>query len=175
MASSPYLGAIFMFAGNFAPKGYLLCAGQLLSIQQNQALFSLLGTFYGGNGVETFALPDLRGRVPTGVGQGPGLNPVVIGQSFGTQTVTLNSSHLPTHTHSLRCNISGASSPDPTGHFPGNAGLAPADAYYSGSAGNTMSGAMLLSSGGGTPLNVQNPLVGINYIICTAGVFPSRN
>src|ERR1700693_3176914 len=104
MASQPYLGAIFMFAGNFAPRGFQLCQGQLLSIQQNPALFSILGTTYGGNGTTTFQLPDLRGRVPVGEGSGPGLTPVVLGQAAGAQNVTILTSNMPAHSHSLMAN-----------------------------------------------------------------------
>src|SRR4051812_17662172 len=96
-----YLGCIFHFAGNFAPRGYMLCQGQLLSISQNTALFSILGTTYGGDGQVTFGLPDLRGRMPIGQGQGPGLSQIVIGELSGVENVTLTTNNLPAHNHTL--------------------------------------------------------------------------
>lgn len=97
--SEPFVGEIIMFAGNFAPRGWAFCQGQLLSIQQNSALFAILGTTYGGNGQTTFGLPDLRGRVPTGQGTGPGLPNVTLGEVAGTPTTTLTINQLPTHNH----------------------------------------------------------------------------
>src|ERR1700689_3127872 len=101
MAETPLLGAIFIFAGNFAPTGYQLCQGQLLPISQYAALFSILGTTYGGNGTSTFQLPDLRGRVPVGQGSGSGLTPIVLGETAGTQNVTILTNNLPAHNHPL--------------------------------------------------------------------------
>src|SRR5947209_8060302 len=97
--SQPFLGMIILFCGNFAPRGYALCNGQLLAIAQNTALFSLLGTYFGGNGQTTFALPDLRGRVPVGTGQGPGLSNHDLGQLSGSEHVTLTTDQMPSHTH----------------------------------------------------------------------------
>src|SRR5579863_5596794 len=101
MASQPYIGAIFIFAGNFAPRGYQLCQGQLLPISQNAALFSILGTTYGGNGTTTFALPDLRGRAPIGQGAGLGLSPITLGEIAGSQSVTITSGNMPAHNHTV--------------------------------------------------------------------------
>src|SRR5436305_2548610 len=98
-----YIGEIRMFAGNFAPRGWATCDGQILPIAQNTALFSLLGTQYGGNGQTTFALPDLRGRVPIHYGQGPGLSPYDIGEAAGTETITLTQNEIPAHSHTLNC------------------------------------------------------------------------
>src|ERR1041384_4599952 len=97
----PFIGQIIMFAGNFAPQGWAFCAGQLMSISQNTALFSILGTTYGGNGQTTFALPALRSRTPVGPGQGPGLSNITLGEVSGTETVTLLTTQMPAHTHSL--------------------------------------------------------------------------
>src|SRR5580692_1409475 len=97
MASTPYLGAIFIFAGNFAPRGFALCQGQVLSIAQNTALFSILGTTYGGNGTTTFQLPDLQGRAPVGQGNGAGLSPVTLGQVGGVENVTIMAANMPSH------------------------------------------------------------------------------
>src|SRR5213083_190033 len=105
MAQDPILGCIFMFAGNFAPRGYALCQGQLLSIAQNTALFSILGTTYGGNGQTTFGLPDLRGRAPVGQGQAPGLNNVQLGESGGIQSASLTINNMPAHNHAVTVSV----------------------------------------------------------------------
>src|SRR5690349_13883210 len=99
--SEPFIGEIIMFAGNFAPRGWAFCQGQILSIAQNTALFSILGTTYGGNGQTTFALPDFRGRVPVGQGQGPGLSSYVLGEVSGTESTTLLTTNMPVHNHGL--------------------------------------------------------------------------
>src|SRR6185437_13404806 len=99
--SSPYVGEIRMFAGNFAPVGWALCAGQLIAISQNETLFQLIGTTYGGDGESTFALPNLQSRVPIHMGTGPGLSPYVIGQSGGNESVTLTTQQIPSHTHTM--------------------------------------------------------------------------
>lgn len=117
MASTPILGCIFIFGGNFAPRGYMLCQGQLLSIQQNAALFSLLGTTYGGNGTTNFQLPDLRGRAPIGTGNGPGLSPVVEGQIGGTQAASILIANLPSHSHALNASTTAATQPLPTNNL----------------------------------------------------------
>ena len=108
MASEPYLAGIFLFAGNFAPRGYALCQGQLMSIAQNSALFSLLGTYYGGDGQTTFGLPNLQGRAPVGTGQGPGLPMVNLGEQGGAQSVTLTTSQMPAHNHACTVTLNAA-------------------------------------------------------------------
>src|SRR5689334_10336146 len=110
MSTEPFIGSIVLFAGNFEPRGWAFCQGQLLSIAQNTALFSILGTTYGGNGQTTFALPDLRGRAPVGQGQGPGLPLVQLGQQGGANTVTLTVPNLPAHNHLINCDNSGQTS-----------------------------------------------------------------
>ena len=110
MSTEPYLGSIVMFAGNFEPRGWAFCAGQILSISQNSALFAILGTTFGGNGIQTFALPDLRGRGPVGTGQGPGLSDIVLGEMAGTENVTLTAANMPSHNHPINCDNTGASS-----------------------------------------------------------------
>src|SRR5688572_5350285 len=117
--SEPFIGEIIMFAGNFAPRGWAFCSGQLLSIAQNTALFSILGTTYGGNGQTTFALPDLRGRCPVHQGQGPGLSNYSLGQVGGTESVTLIASQLPPHSHTVACSANDANLGLPEGNFPG--------------------------------------------------------
>jgi microcystin-dependent protein len=178
MASQPYLGGIFMFAGNFAPRGYALCQGQLLSIAQNTALFSILGTTYGGDGIQTFALPDLRGRGPIGAGNGPGLSPTVLGEKAGSQNATLLISNMPTHSHTLNGSTSAGTQPLPTG----NALASVQDsqggqstAYINAAANTPMAPTSIGAAGNSLPFSIQNPYLTINFIIATQGIFPSRN
>lgn len=175
MASEPILGTIFIFAGNFAPSGYQLCQGQLLAISQNAALFSILGTTYGGNGVSTFGLPDLRGRAPIGQGSGPGLSPVNLGEIAGAQNVSILTNNMPAHTHLIGCDSGGAANTDPTNGIPGNPGLGQQAIWSAGPANATMLPTMVKPVGGNLPVNIQNPYLGINYIIAVNGIFPSRN
>ena len=170
------IGEIRMFAGNFAPRNWAFCAGQLLSISQNTALFSILGTTYGGNGQTTFALPDLRGRVPVGTGTGPGLPSVNLGEVSGTPTVTLLVSNLPAHNHPLNAVTEAGSSATPTGNLLANTGAL--DKEYAPAAGNTataMGATAIGNTGSSTPINNMQPYLGMNYIICLFGIFPSRN
>jgi microcystin-dependent protein len=166
-----------MFAGNFAPRGWAFCAGQILSIAQNTALFSILGTTFGGNGQTTFALPDLRGRSAVGVGQGPGLSNIQLGEMAGTETVTLTIANMPSHNHLINCDNTGQSSTAPSGLIPGlSDDRTTSLPIYSGNAANaTMNPAMVGSSGNGLPFNVRDPYLGINFIIALEGIFPSRN
>ena len=176
--SSPIIGTIMIFAGNFAPRGFAFCSGQLMSIQQNTALFSILGTTYGGNGVSTFALPDLRGRVPVQQGTGPGLPSVQLGEASGSPNTTLLSVNLPAHSHGFAGQTAGSegSSPGPTVVLatPGEAGT-PTPAYSTGTRNVVLSPASITPAGNGQPVNVQNPFTGLNYIIALQGIFPSRN
>ena len=182
MAQEPLIGAIFMFAGNFAPRGYALCNGQTMSISQNAALFSILGTFYGGNGTTTFQLPNLQGRVPVGVGNGAGLTPISIGEVGGVQSVTLNASTMPIHTHSATVTINAANDGRPSTDNPSGAVLDSTggnNIYASAPDGTKMNSGMATAvvspTGGSQPFSIQNPYVGINYIIALVGVFPTRN
>jgi microcystin-dependent protein len=177
MASQPYLGGIFMFAGNFAPRGYQLCAGQILSISQNTALFSILGTTYGGNGTTTFALPDLRSRAPIGVGNAPGLSPVVLGEAAGAQTASILTSNLPPHNHIINASSAAGALSTPQNNFiavpvdsTGTAGPG-----FNSSANATMAPTALTMTGNAVPISIQNPYLGINYIIAVQGIFPTRN
>ncbi|HLY64689.1 MAG TPA: tail fiber protein [Chloroflexota bacterium] len=175
-----YLGAVKLFAGNFAIRGYAFCAGQLLSIQQNTALFSILGTTYGGNGVNNFQLPDLRGRLPIGQGNGQGLSPRVIGEVGGVENVSLLSNNVPPHNHLFNASTTptttGTASPTVT---PG--GLKTADGTFYTAPGQTNLNLVALNpgavkaQGGNLPHNNIQPSMGINYIIALNGVFPSRN
>jgi microcystin-dependent protein len=169
----PFLGEIRLFGFNFAPTGWALCNGQIMSIAQNTALFSLLGTTYGGNGQTTFALPDLQGRVPMAAGQGPGLSPRDLGEEGGEENVTLLASEMPVHTHTAVCNSQDGDQYDPTGHFwaPDAAG----NAEYGNSGGSVMNAAALGSSGGGGPHTNLQPYMVINYCIALQGVFPARS
>ncbi len=202
--SDPFLGEIRMFGGNFAPRGWQFCSGQILAIASNSALFSLLGTTYGGDGVTNFALPDLRGRVPTGQGAGPGLSPVVIGEVGGAANATLTSNQMPAHTHVATYNPAGgtalavtvaaaaaqATDLNPVGNILAQAEVpsrsAPtlvnsyaAPAAATGSLAGvavTGTGAITVAAAGGSqPIPLLPPYLGINFIIALEGIFPSRN
>lgn len=174
-----FLGAIKIFAGNFAPKGYAFCNGQILPIAQNTALFSILGTTYGGNGTTTFALPDLRGRAPIHFGQGPGLSSFALGQTGGVENVTLIQTQIPAHTHTLNVNDANA-----TVHQPAATSVigAPVDVNgdnvngFTATAPNTtLSPNAVGISGGSQPHENRPPYLAINYIIALQGIYPSRN
>lgn len=165
--SQPYVGEIRMFAGNFAPTGWALCDGSLLSISQNAALFSLIGTTYGGDGVTTFALPDLRGRFPLHQGGG-----TTLGATGGAETVTLTLAEIPAHTHLPTASTSAGTSQDPGGNFWAN---------WTGSQYGTQAPSVALApeaagvAGGSQPHENMPPFVTINFIISLFGVFPSQN
>lgn len=166
--AEPFLGEIRLFAGNFAPKGWAFCDGQLLPISQNTALFSILGTTYGGNGQTTFALPDLRGREPIHAGQGPGLQSYTLGESAGEEAVTLNVNQLPAHTHAQP-----ATNADEGTNKPGSAVPAKGGVYAGSSDGTTMSPTTV--SGGSQPHDNRSPYLTVSFIIALQGIFPSRN
>src|SRR5215218_1895643 len=145
--SEPYLGQIYLVPYNFAPRGWAFCQGQILSIAQNTALFSLIGTTFGGNGQTTFGLPDLRGRVPLGAGQGPGLSSVQLGEVSGQETVTLTQSQMPAHGHLAATNQAAATSTRPSGQVP-----AAGQAVYAASGdGSTFNPAFVQNSGNNQP------------------------
>jgi len=174
------IAVVTCFAANFPPKYWAFCNGQILQISTNQALYSLLGTTFGGNGTTTFALPDLRGRTPVSAGQGSGLAPYNLGQAAGAESVVLNTANLPPHNHNGQVNLqlqadsndgsqtsvefacpaalSGAYAKTPTGSM-----VAPAYVGVIGNAGNSQ------------PVSILSPYLAINYIICLTGIFPSRN
>ncbi|PXY38684.1 phage tail protein [Flavobacterium cheongpyeongense] len=185
MSTEPFIGEIKIFGFDFAPRGYMSCSGQLLSIAQNTALFSLLGTTYGGNGVQTFGLPNLQGRMPIGQGQGPGLPLHVMGEAAGTPNVTLLTSNIPSHIHTLsnvsvkiKASSGNADESIPEGNFPATtinptySGNGPSPNVFTG--GTTVSGTTDIT-GGSIPLSIMNPYLVINYSIATQGIFPSRN
>lgn len=188
----PFIGQIQAFGFNFAPRGWALCQGQLLAISQNTALFSLLGTMYGGDGRTTFGLPDLRGRVIVGYGNGPGLTPNTIGAKGGTETTTLNVTNLPSHTH--QANLSGSSV---TIKASSSAGTSPAPSSRSNvlsaatsgniytnntpdvdlNVGNDVSSGNITigNTGGNIPFNNMQPYQVVNVSIALVGIFPSRS
>lgn len=182
--AQPYIGEIRIFAGNFAPNGWAFCDGSLLSISENETLFNLIGTTYGGDGQSTFALPDLRGRVPVHVGTGSGLSNVMLGQSFGAETVTLTANQLPLHTHSAQISVTNtdANLTTPTanssiarmGTLSGRQFI-PANSYNT-SDPDVSIGSMTTSTVGSlTPVSLMKPYCGVNYIISLFGVWPSPN
>lgn len=173
--SNPFLAEIRIFTGNFAPKGWALCDGQLMPISQNTALFSLLGTTYGGNGTSNFALPNLQGCAPMQAGQGPGLSLRDLGETAGEQTVTLLQTEMPAHSHAVQA-ASG------TGLGPQNnawgSGLKGTAAFYapSGNPSNVQMNPFATSiAGGNQPHNNMMPFLGLTFIIALQGVFPARS
>ncbi len=183
MSTEPFIGEIKILAFEFAPRYYANCAGQTMSIAQYTALFSLLGTTYGGNGQTTFALPDLRGRMPIGQGTGPGLPNYVMGQMSGTTNVTLLTQNMPIHNHAatginVRIPVTAASEDSSaTNNYIGNAvndtfGPQPSTINSLGTPVVTGSTSM---AGGSQPFSILNPYITINYSIALQGIFPSRN
>lgn len=179
--TEPYLGEISVFAGNFAPRGWAFCSGQILPIAQNTALFSLLGTTYGGNGQTTFALPDFQGRVPLGMGQGPGLSPYVLGEQSGSENVTLLSTEMPQHSHTvLAVTVNAATNTASGGQlakgFKGSLASSSIAKYYSAAAPNAaMSPFALAQAGGSQPHSNLMPTLALSFIIATQGIFPPRS
>lgn len=184
MSTEPFIGEIKIFGFNFAPVGYQTCAGQIMPISQNTALFALLGTTYGGNGQSTFALPDLRGRTPNGQGQGPGLPMYSIGQVGGNTATTLTTPNIPAHIHTLnsvvvkiKASTSNADEVSPEGNYPATT----SGSTYSGNGPttNVFTGGTAISgttdpTGSNTPVDILNPYLTMNYSIATQGIFPSR-
>jgi len=169
-AQEPYIGQITAFAGNFAPVGWEFCNGQLLSIAENDALFMLIGTTYGGDGQTTFALPDYRGRILIGAGAGPGLTTRNLGEQGGANTTTVTTATLPAHTHTINANNAAGTTSDPTNNVLANTAVL--DKEFN-TFPNTVMGATG-STGSGQPISNQQPYLGINYIIATQGIFPSH-
>lgn len=172
--AEPFIGQISIVGFNFAPRGWAMCDGQLLSIAQNTALFALLGTMYGGNGTTTFALPNLRGRVPIHVGQGTGLANRVQGEVGGSENVTLTAQQMPTHSHPVKCQSQ-----------QGNLG-SPVNAYHAGdgtgftldyadTADANMNAGSLGNTGGNQPHPNMPPFLALNFVIALQGIFPARN
>jgi microcystin-dependent protein len=191
--SEPYLGMVILFPYNFAPRGWAFCNGQIMSIAQNTALFSLLGTTYGGNGQTTFALPDLRGRVPMSAGTGPGLSNRTLGELAGVENVTLVSTQMPVHTHNITHNLqaqANATTLPGTSRSPANAlpaleaagvtavyndqPIAP-NATLAAGAVSLTGAATAATAGGSQPFGIVQPYLVLNYCIALEGIYPSRN
>jgi len=169
----PFVGEIAMVGFNFVPVGWAFCNGQILPISQYTALFSLLGTTYGGDGITNFGLPNLQGRVPIHFGQGPGLSPYIIGQFGGVEAVSLLTTQVPAHTHALNGSTANGTTDTPTGALPAkNASGVPS---YGTSANAAMSAAAIGTTGGGQPHSNVQPYLAVNFIIALNGIFPSRS
>jgi microcystin-dependent protein len=174
MGETPFLGEIMLFAGNFPPRGWAFCNGQLLAISQNNALFALIGTTYGGDGVNTFGLPNMQSRVPVHMGQGTGLSPFVIGELTGTESVTLNVNQIPQHTHTPVAMTIGVTdtpaneivSSDPGGNVA---------QYKAGAANSAMAPTAIAPAGSNQPHPNIQPVLCLSFCIALFGVFPSRN
>jgi microcystin-dependent protein len=169
--AQPYVGEIRMFAGNFAPVGWMFCEGQLLPIAENEVLFQLIGTTYGGDGQSTFALPDLRGRIPIGQGTGPGLSPRVLAETGGVEAVTLTTQQIPSHNHAML-----ASNDIPTLATPANnvTGQSAAKLYRPGAPTVTLDPAAAGSTGGSQPHDNMQPYLCVDFIIALFGLFPTQ-
>jgi microcystin-dependent protein len=169
----PFIGQIQAFGFNFAPRGWAQCNGQLLPISQNTALFSLLGTTYGGDGRTTFALPDLRGRSMVNYGQGQGLNSIQIGQSGGNENTTLTVNNLPPHNHPVQVNVNTANGEESTSTlYLSSHASAFSDAPTTNA---VLAGVGSANTGGGQPFPNRDPYLGINVCIALQGIFPSRS
>lgn len=172
--SEPFVGEIRMFAGNFAPRGWAFCDGQLLAISQNDALFSLLGTIYGGDGRTTFGLPEMRGRIPIHAGSGPGLSQRRLGSKAGAEKVTLTVGQNPSHRHDVFASASGASSGTPGGNV--SAATSPTNIYSTGLASvQNMNSTAISSTGGSRSHTNFMPFLCVHFIVALFGIYPSRH
>lgn len=170
--SEPFIAEVKIFAGNFAPRGWAFCNGQLLPVAQNTALFSLVGTIYGGDGRTTFGLPNLQGRAVMHPGRGPGLTPRTLGERGGSTTANLNEAQLASHSHSVNAyNSATSATPNNT------VGLGAATMYHAADSASrvAMSASMVGSTGGAQPHNNMQPYLGLSFIIALVGLFPSRS
>lgn len=180
--SEYYVGEIRMFGGGFAPRDWALCNGQLQSIAQNDTLYSLIGTTFGGDGVSTFGLPNLQGRIGVGQGQGPGLSNYVLGQNAGVEEVTLTTQTMPGHAHTLNATLADVTSPNPSGNLlPGKPTVANARFYTIPVQGKAnpnpveLAATACSSAGGGMPHENLMPFLCVSFIIALYGIYPSRN
>ena len=170
--AQPYVGEIRMFGGNFAPAGWMFCEGSLLPISENETLFQLIGTTYGGDGQSTFGLPDLRGRVPVHMGQGPGLSSYVLAQTGGVESVTLTTNQTPIHSHTPAASNTGGSD-SPANNFWGN--TATGKPYSAAPPAVQMNAGTITPTGGSQPHENMIPFLCVSYIISLFGIFPSPN
>jgi len=176
--STPTLGEVRLFAGNFAPRGWHLCDGALLSIAENTALFSLLGTIYGGDGQITFALPDLRGRNAAGTGAGPGLPDMLQGETGGALSETLTVPTMPAHNHLVMASNQPGDNANPSGLYPAALNDPNGTATnngYTGTPDSALNAGAITPAGGNMPFSTTQPYLGLNFIIAVEGIFPSRN
>jgi microcystin-dependent protein len=171
--SEPFVGEIRMFAGNFAPRGWAYCDGQLLAVSQNDALFSLFGTIYGGDGRTTFGLPDLRGRVPIHAGSGPGLSSRRIGAKGGAEMVTLTTNELPSHTHPVKGTNDAAEATEPAGNLPAQSTTI--DLYVTAAPTVDFNAAAIPGVGGSQSHSNLMPFLCIHFIVALFGIYPSRS
>jgi len=172
--SEAFLGEVRAFGFDFAPRGWARCDGQILPIAPNTALFSLLGTTYGGDGRTTFALPDLRGRVLVHAGAGPGLSPAIVGQRGGAEQVALTASQGPRHSHTVQASES-ATTNRPSGAVPGAIASTTVSGYASSGDGTTMNASMIATSGDGQAHENRQPYLVLNWCIALEGIYPSRS
>jgi microcystin-dependent protein len=172
--SYQYVGEIRMFGGNFAPAGWALCNGQTMSISENTALFSLLGTTYGGNGTSTFNLPNLQGTFPIHWGTGGGI-PYSLGETGGSINATLTTNNLPSHNHAVNCVASGGNQPSPVGALPAIESTGTSSNYSTAAATGQMNSAAIGFTGGGQPVSTMPPFLCVTFIISLEGIYPSRN
>lgn len=171
----PFVGEIALFAGNFAPMGWAFCDGSLLSIVQNQALFSLLGTTYGGDGRTNFALPDLRGRAPIAFRQGPNLSNYVLGQKGGSETTTLTIAQMPMHNHPLNASSLAADQAGPNGNVLATEPTGSSAVYHAAPTDTNLAATAIGTAGTGQPIDNRQPYLAINYIIALQGIYPPRS
>lgn len=171
--AQPYVGEIRMFAGNFAPAGWMFCSGQILPISENETLFQLIGTTYGGDGQETFALPNLSSRIPIHQGQGPGMGNYVLAETVGTETVTINTNQIPAHSHSFHAFNAVANSPNPANNLLGLS--TQVNMFFQDNPNQDMNLSMISSTGGNQPHDNMQPFLVVSFIISLFGIFPSPN
>ncbi|MEQ9406775.1 MAG: tail fiber protein [Fuerstiella sp.] len=169
--TEPFLGEIMMVGFNFAPRGWSMCDGQILPISQYTALFSLLGTTFGGDGRTTFGLPGMRGRTAVHVGNGPGLDPVTWGSRGGANRHTLTVQQMPSHNHSIRGIDEDGNLSEPEGNYLPEK----ANGYHAGPPTVNMGSQAVTNNGGGQSFNIMQPYIGIYHCIATVGIYPSRN
>jgi microcystin-dependent protein len=170
--SDPYIGEIRMFGGNFAPAGWAFCAGQLLPIAENESLFNLIGTTYGGDGQSTFGLPNLQSRIPIHQGQGPGLQNYVLAQTAGVESVTLTTQQTPQHNHAFSASTGAGASTTPANNIPASPPVA--KLYRAGTPSDPFPASLVPPAGGSQPHDNLQPYIAINYIISLFGLFPSE-
>lgn len=171
--SEPFVGEIRMFAGNFAPRGWAFCDGQLLAVSQNDALFSLLGTIYGGDGRSTFGLPDMRGRLPIHAGTGPGLSTRRLGAKAGSESETLTVNQLPPHKHGLNVSQAPGDQQKPINRY--LASSPTVRMFRPTPINNSLESSTITNTGGSTSHNNVMPFLCVNFIVALFGIYPSRN